>query len=392
MPYVYEGNTNRSPYVQLKDWERSPRNPLTHQLVLRSNRLNRLQTWCTWPSKAYGNNPRTALLSGLTTTGQYRLDSSYKFGQGAYARAFSKFREQAWGDAQASFAVDLAESKQSLRLIYESLSRALKFTLAFKRGRFGDALEALKSDNPLKTKGAPSMVEAGSQNWLAYRLGVTPMIGSIDSALQVIDDPLKYHFRFCKGTSALPFFKVLDHNNGPSYWHTVSCSGIYRVTIKAKVTVNDPSLARLNQFGLTNPLDVAWELLPFSFLIDRVVKVGDYLSSFDDFLGLSFSDLSITDSLQGSEEWTVSRPGWQPVGDVHLKALTHRKTRSLSSSIPVPSLQMGKGLFADAKKSADVAALLVMGLVGALAAEKKQKSERRFRTSRRWSSVNTNDV
>lgn len=383
MPNVYEGNVKGSTYVQLKDWDRSPRNPLTHELMLRSNRHNRLQTWCEWPSKAYSAYPRIALLSGHETTGNYRRDPRYKFGEDAYARAFAKFREQAWSDAQASFAVDFAEGKQSLRLIYESLSRALKFTLAFKRGQIGDAYAALKSDSPLKAKGAPSLVVAGSQNWLAYRLGVKPMIGSIDSALQVLDNPLKYDFRFCKGASAMPFRKVFDHNSGPSYWHTISCSGVYRVTIKARVTVNDPSLARLNQFGLTNPLDVAWELLPFSFLIDRVVKVGDYLSSFDDFLGLSFSDLSITEALQGSEEWKVSRPGWQPVGDVHLKALTHRKTRSLSSTIPVPSVQMGKGLFADAEKTADVAALLVQGMMGARDVEEKQRRQRHFRTSRR---------
>lgn len=364
MPTSYSGDDVRSTYVQFKDWARSPRDPVTKELVLRSNKLNRLQTWCVWPSAAYGTNPRSAILSGLDVTESYRTDSRYKFGTDAYARAFAKFREAAWGDAQASLAVDLAESKQSLNLIYESLSRALKFTLAVKRGRIGDAYASLKSNHPLKAKGSPSLVHAASQNWLAYRLGVVPMIGSIDSALQVIDNPLKYTFSFCKGTSSMPFRKVIDHRSGSSSWHTVSCEGVYRVTIKAKVTVSDPALARLNQFGLTNPLDVAWELVPFSFLIDRVVKVGDYLSSFDDFVGLSFTDLSITESLRGSEEWVVTREGWQPVGAVHLRALTHRKTRSKPSSLPVPSLQMGKGLFADVRKTADVAALLVQTMKG----------------------------
>lgn len=53
----------------------------------------------------------------------------------------------------------------------------------------------------------------------------------------------------------------------------------------------------LAQLGITNPLELAWELLPWSFVADWFVPIGDYLSSLDatlgwDFLGGSLSSKS----------------------------------------------------------------------------------------------------
>lgn len=348
MPYVYEGNLSGSRYCQLKDWQRSPRDPQTKQLKLRSNAVNRFQIWCEWLN-GYKHLPRGLFLGSPSTTSEFRS----KLGSAAYARAYGKFREAAWGDAQASLAVDLAESKQSLLMLTSTLSRMVKATVAIKRCRFGEAAHHLATSMPQNV----STRRTFADNWLAYRLGWIPMFGSIDSCLQVIDNPLKYDFRFIRGSSQLPFVYNM-HKKEWSYWHAISTSGVYRVVIKASVQVTDPSLARLNQFGLLNPLEVIWELVPFSFLVDRIVKVGDYLSSFDDFVGLSFKDLSITDSLRGSESWVVNQAGWKPIGEEHVKALIHRKTRVLSSSVPIPDLQLGKGLLSSVEKAADLAALL----------------------------------
>jgi hypothetical protein len=41
--------------------------------------------------------------------------------------------------------------------------------------------------------------------------------------------------------------------------------------------VVNPEFVRLQQMGLTNPLEVAWELIPFSFVADWFISVGDWL-------------------------------------------------------------------------------------------------------------------
>jgi hypothetical protein len=55
----------------------------------------------------------------------------------------------------------------------------------------------------------------------------------------------------------------------------------------AEVFVSNPNTALANQMGFINPAAVAWELVPFSFLVDWFLPVGDFLNSFTDLLGHS---------------------------------------------------------------------------------------------------------
>lgn len=348
MPNLFSGNESGSKLYVNYVYTRSLRDPKTKKLILRANAVNRTNASCLWLG-GYKTQPASVYLVGKPEASSYLAE----YGSSAYARAYAKFREAAWGDVQASLAVDWAERKQSFALVYESLMRMVKAVVLIRKGKFKAAASMLGCGMP---KGV-SVKNTFAANWLAFRLGWTPFIGSIDSALQTIDSPVAYSHRFCYGRGVAPFKGAPT----PSYWHDIATSGVYRVTIKAKVEVSDPSLARLNQFGLLNPFVVAWELIPLSFMIDRIIKVGDYLSSFDDFVGLSFSDMSITYGLIGSESWTVNRNGFPygGIGTINLKALIKRKNRVITSSIPVPSIQMGKGLFASAEKSADAAALLI---------------------------------
>lgn len=50
--------------------------------------------------------------------------------------------------------------------------------------------------------------------------------------------------------------------------------------------VKNPALNTLNQLGLANPLVVLWELVPFSFLIDYFINIGDSLKDLTLGLGL----------------------------------------------------------------------------------------------------------
>ena len=43
-----------------------------------------------------------------------------------------------------------------------------------------------------------------------------------------------------------------------------------------------------SQIGLTNPALLAWDVLPFSFVVDWFLPLGGYLSSLDSMLGIQF--------------------------------------------------------------------------------------------------------
>jgi len=57
-----------------------------------------------------------------------------------------------------------------------------------------------------------------------------------------------------------------------------------------EVEASNTTLMRLEQFGLANPAALAWELIPFSFVADWFVGVGDYLNAQTALLGLTVVD------------------------------------------------------------------------------------------------------
>lgn len=75
-----------------------------------------------------------------------------------------------------------------------------------------------------------------------------------------------------------------------------SSSGIRRETLMEKGTltcrfkINNPDLLLPAKVGLTNPLSVAWELIPFSFVVDWFLPIGKYLDALDVPLLYTFTD------------------------------------------------------------------------------------------------------
>jgi len=60
------------------------------------------------------------------------------------------------------------------------------------------------------------------------------------------------------------------------------------VKVHLDYVLENPLVATLAQLGITNPVYLAWELLPYSFVVDWFSPVGDFLSSMDAALGWFF--------------------------------------------------------------------------------------------------------
>lgn len=71
---------------------------------------------------------------------------------------------------------------------------------------------------------------------------------------------------------------------------TKSGQQVDRVRLRSDCVVTNPNLYWAQQMGLTNPAGIAYELTKFSWLIDWFVTLGDVINSWDDKLGLSFSN------------------------------------------------------------------------------------------------------
>lgn len=84
---------------------------------------------------------------------------------------------------------------------------------------------------------------------------------------------------------------------------------------RVSVTVTGAAIQAASQYGLNNPSLIAWELVPYSFVVDWFLPVGDYLERLGAFSGLKFSDYSYTESADWSRTFTsTDKRVWGPPG------------------------------------------------------------------------------
>lgn len=102
----------------------------------------------------------------------------------------------------------------------------------------------------------------------------------------------------------------------------------------------------LAQLGITNPLELAWELLPWSFVADWFVPIGDYLSSLDATVGWQFKggsytvrtwqDIKANNFSVDTDPYIYRNVRKYAYG--HGKGQRFQMTRSVYSSAPLPTL------------------------------------------------------
>jgi len=85
-------------------------------------------------------------------------------------------------------------------------------------------------------------------------------------------------------------FKELDD----SWYKNLSFNWNLGVTVNLVAKVDNPTLARLNSLGLINPLTVAWERMPWSFVVDWFIPVSTFLQALSATIGLDFFTGSVT--------------------------------------------------------------------------------------------------
>jgi hypothetical protein len=70
----------------------------------------------------------------------------------------------------------------------------------------------------------------------------------------------------------------------------------FEVFVKTGVCyrISSPPLKSLASVGISNPLLLAWELVPYSFVVDWFLPIGNYLESLDATNGLTFESGYVT--------------------------------------------------------------------------------------------------
>lgn len=212
----------------------------------------------------------------------------------------------------ASLGASLAELGESVTMITTRLVQLRNFASALRKGNIAQASAALGLDGK-KAKASPGKTVAA--NWLEFHFGWSPMMGDIHDAINVLQSPVSscHPGASSQGPVEVVWYQpesiyqapTISLNCGSSYyaWHRFEkFTGSRRVSMRAEVRVTNPNLWLANQLGLINPLSVAWEVVPFSFVVDWFTNVGGFLNSATDFYGLTLDKASTTYVLKGFRE------------------------------------------------------------------------------------------
>lgn len=113
-------------------------------------------------------------------------------------------------------------------------------------------------------------------------------------------------------------------------------SGYASCTIAANVWVDNPNLWLANQLGLLNAPGVAWDLVPWSFVVNMFTNLGQIANSFTSYYGLRMNNMSTTDSLHYLGEESVVWTGQGDKATAKSSNLCARKNRSIGGIPAVP--------------------------------------------------------
>lgn len=261
---------------------------------------------------------------------------------GVTARLSSECASRLQGKVYSAVAagVSLLEGRQSLEMIANALRTLAGAARALRRRNLKDFYRRLKIP---KDRQGKQTAKSFADLWLQYHFGWDPLLSDIYQGLQLLVNPIQTYVPVSAKAS-----------DGGSDWSSVNNgftvttqSRSWTTTVKAGCIVKairDPGAFTLEQFGLNNPAVLAWESVPYSFVVDWIANVGDFLQSFTAYAGLQL-DREYTTVFHRSEAFgsTVRTPDY--TWDLHKKNSNFKSKGiyfSRGAGLPNVTLQLKK--------------------------------------------------
>ncbi len=182
-----------------------------------------------------------------------------------------------------------AERNQTARLIGDTAKRIARAFNFVKRGQILAAMRVLRgssADRRLRGNSVP-------QKWLELQYGWKPFLSDIFGACEALSKHPRGDWRItgkAQKTNNRTFERKFDSVGMGLCVAKLENGAFCRIDA---LPSNDLTMS-LSSVGVTNPLLIAWELVPFSFVVDWAFAIGDWLDSLDAFLGFGNVDISTT--------------------------------------------------------------------------------------------------
>jgi hypothetical protein len=181
--------------------------------------------------------------------------------------------------SQSLWATNLAEMGKTMDLIIGPATTLTRAARQIRKFDFKGAAKTLNIGQP--PKGLKKDAKFFGDNFLKFHFGIAPLVEDIGNAIDTLQNP--YPSKRVKASAAYSSNSVF----GSIATYTYITSNLTRCRSSVEVSVSNPNLFLANQLGFVNPAAFVWEAIPFSFVVDWFVNVGQVLSSMTDFAGVT---------------------------------------------------------------------------------------------------------
>lgn len=194
-----------------------------------------------------------------------------------------------------NLAVSGAEAHKTVQHIASTAGRILRSARALKKGRLGDAYRALGHDVGHKKLPRPKKVRDNAASyWLELQYAWGPLLADIHGACQALATRLNepnVPFFYAESRSGQRTNRKVRYRSGQSTWSLdldvdITLKEVCRIGVYYRI--RNGNIVQAARLGLTNPALVVWELVPFSFVVDWFIPVGNFLSQLSAYHGLQF--------------------------------------------------------------------------------------------------------
>lgn len=201
------------------------------------------------------------------------LNESSAQADAALLQALTKLKDQ-----KVNLGVALAEARQTANLIGSTAQRLSRSITAFRKGRWKQGASELG----VSMKKAPS-------NWLELQYAWKPLLSDVHGSFSELarHDPGAFAMTV-KGIQREILRKEIAVNNNHRYDSMQSLSQMRGQFVRLDFLPGNMFLAALGRAGVTNPLEILWEKVPFSFVADWFSTMGDCISVLDATEGFQF--------------------------------------------------------------------------------------------------------
>lgn len=223
----------------------------------------------------------------------------------ATRRLFAKVTNQ-----KVDLATAFAEGAQTISLLADIIKRLSKLFLELKALKLtqaaSDLIPILKDALPLTRKKV-------ANDFLAFRYGISPLVSDLTGIAESLAAwAIHAPFTGCKAKSSKTY-KSVENSNYFCFQKTVTTTTDVTVRYKITFRINAEFAKAVDELGFTNLANVEWELVPFSFVVDWFLPIGNFLRDFEAMRYLDVVECTKTTFIRERVEYRVRGSAGAPV-------------------------------------------------------------------------------